>query len=172
MDRLDKISAIALAGLVIWAMVLVVVQSGQKDERHKGVGQQAVLRVDPVLDKKLALVKTFLNDNNVEQADKLLAELIAAYPFEGMPYLLKGDVALYRQDPVAAMLAYRQAVDMNPDFLDKKADLFQGKKIKKTVEEARQIIESGLGDRPDDAQLLEARKVYYYMLRKIAGSCG
>jgi Tfp pilus assembly protein PilF len=162
----------ALTGLVIWALVLVVAHSGQREERSEGVGKQVVVRVDPVLDKKIALAKTLLSDNNVEQADKLLAELIATYPFEAMPYLLKGDLALYRQDPVAAMLAYRQAVDMNPDFLDKKAALFQGKKIKKTVEEARGRIESGLAAKASDAALLEDRKVYYYMLRKIAGSCG
>lgn len=162
----------ALTGLVIWALVLVVAHSGQREEQPEGAGKQAVVRVDPVLDNKIALAKTLLSDNNVEQADKLLAELIATYPFEAMPYLLKGDLALYRQDPVAAMLAYRQAVDLNPDFLDKKAPLFQGKKIKKTVEEARGLIESGLAAKAGDAGLLEARKVYYYMLRKIAGSCG
>jgi predicted Zn-dependent protease len=171
-DRLDKISAVAIVGLLIWALVLVVVQSGQRDERREGAGQQAVLRVDPVLDQKIALAKTLLGDNNVEQADKLLTELIATYPFEAMPYLLKGDLALYRQDAVAAMLQYRTAVDLNPDFLDKKSGLFQGKKIKKTVEEAQGLIESGLHAKPAAAELREARKVYYYMLRKIAGSCG
>lgn len=170
MDRLDKISALAIACLMLWGLFLVVVQLGQPEERREA--QEAVVRVDPVLDKKIALAKTLLADNNIEQADKLLAELIASYPFEATPYFLHGDARLYRQDPVGAMLEYRKAVDLNPDFLDKKSNLFQGKKIKKTVEEARGVIESGLAGNSGDAALIAARKVYYYMLRKIAGSCG
>ncbi len=169
-DRLDKISALAITGLVLWALALVMVQFAAQEERLEV--QPAVVRVDPELDKKIALAKTLLAGNSIEQADKLLAELIAVYPFEAMPYLLNGDVHLYRQDPVGAMLEYRKAVDLNPDFLDKKSELFQGKKVKKTVEEARAVIESGLAAKSGDETLLAARKVYYYMLRKIAGSCG
>ena len=172
MDRLDKISAFAIAGFALWVLVLVVVQLGQDDECPVVQNPQAVLRLDPVLDKKIALAKSLLAGNNLAQADQLLTELSATYPFEAMPYFLKGDAYLYRQDPVGAMLEYRKAVDLNPDFLDKKADLFQGKKIKKTVEEAREAIESGLAAKPDDPFLIDARKTYYYMLRKIAGSCG
>lgn len=170
MDRLDKISALAITGLVLWALALVTVQFGRQEDRP--VAQQAVILVDPVLDKKIALAKTLLAGNNLEQAEKLLAEVIAAYPFEAAPYFLNGDVRLYRQDPVGAMLEYRKAVDLNPDYLDKKATVFQGKKIKKTVEEARAVIESGLAAKGSDEALISARKVYYYMLRKIAGSCG
>lgn len=172
MDRLDKISTFAITGLVLWAVVLVVVQTGQIEERRELPPQSAVLRVDPALEKRIALAKTLLSDNNLGQAEKLLAELIAAYPFEAVPYLLSGDLHLHRQDPIGAMLEYRKAVDMNPDYLDKKSELFQGKKIKKTVEEARTAIESGLAAKPNEAGLIDARKVYYYMLRKIAGSCG
>jgi len=169
-DRLDKISALAITGLVLWALALVVVQLGEQTERPEVVA--AVVRVDPAVNQKIALAKSLLAGNSIEQAEKLLAELIAAYPFEAQPYILNGDLRLYRQDPVGAMLEYRKAVDLNPDFLDKKSELFQGKKIKKTVEEARTVIESGLAANGRDEAMLAARKVYYYMLRKIAGSCG
>ena len=172
MDRLDRISAFAIAGFVLWVLVLVVVQFGEDDEWLDAPNPRAVVRLDPVLDQKVALAKGLLAGNNLAQADRLLGELSAAYPFEAMPYFLKGDAYLYRQEPVGAMLEYRKAVDLNPDFLDKKTALFQGKKIKKTVEEARAAIESGLAAKPDDPALLDARKTYYYMLRKIAGSCG
>lgn len=160
-----------MIALALWALALVAVEAQKPDQRREKA-QQAVVRVDPALEKKISLAKTLLADGNLEQAEKLLAELTLAYPFEGVPFLLQGDVHLYRQDPLGAMLEYRKAVDLNPDFLDKKAALFQGKKIKKTVEEARAAIESGLAAKPDDAALIAARTVYYYMLRKIAGSCG
>ncbi|MDA8159496.1 MAG: hypothetical protein M0T76_02065 [Desulfobacteraceae bacterium] len=172
MDRLDKIAALAMTGLAIWALALVVIQEHRPDDRPPSPAQQAELRVDPALKQKLDLARTLLADNNIEQAQGLIAELIRTYPYEATPYLLQGDAFLYRQDVVAAMRSYRRAVDLNPDFLDKKSKLFQGKKIKKTVEDAGAAIESGLAARPEDERLLAGRKTYYYMLRKIAGSCG
>ena len=171
MDRLDKFAAVAITGFVLWGLFLIITQPVSPDEK-KETQRVAVQIKDPALDSKIALAKSLLAGNNIEQAEKLLAELIQTYPFESVPYFLNGDVHLYRQDPVGAMLEYRKAVDLNPDFLDKKSDLFQGKKVKKTVEEARAVIESGLAANSGDATLLAARKEYYYMLRKIAGSCG
>ena len=171
MDRLDKFSALAICGLVLWCLLLLLTQP-QGQEEQRATQAVSVPRLDPAFEQKTTLAKNLLASNNIEQAEKLLAELISSYPFEAIPYFLKGDVSLYRQDPVAAMAQYRQAVDLNPDFLDKKSPLFQGKKIKKTVEEARMIIEKGLATNPGDQTMLASRKEYYYMLRKIAGSCG
>lgn len=170
MDTLDRISTLAVVILSAWALFLVVLLERQPDAPRPS--ESHVVRVDPAFDKKVSLAKTLLAGNNLEQAEALLAEMITAYPYEAMPYLLRGDLHLYRQDSVAAMGEYRRAVDLNPDFLDKKAVLFQGKKIKKTVQEAWAVIEPGLAAKPDDEALLSARTVYYYMLRKIAGSCG
>lgn len=156
--------------LTVWALFLVVFLERQPEERRQSA--QFVVRIDPVFDKKISVVKTLLAGNNLEQAESLLKEMVVAYPYEAMPFLLWGDLHLYRQDSVGAMLEYRKAVDLNPDFLDKKSEHFQGKKIKKTVEEAWSVIESGLATKHDDAALLSARTVYYYLLRKIAGSCG
>lgn len=170
-DRLDKFSALAITGLVLWSLFLVITQS-ENQEAQRETRRLAVQVIDPALDKKIALAKSLLASNTLETAEQLLTELITAYPFEAMPYFLRGDLYLYRQDPVGAMREYRKAVDLNPDFLDKKSTLFQGKKIKKTVEEARLVIESGLSNNNSNPTLLAARKEYYYMLRKIAGSCG
>lgn len=171
MDRLDKFSALAITGLLLWGLFLLITQSGKQEERRESP-RVAIQIIDPALDKKISLAKTLLAGNSLDQAEQLLTELIKTYPFEAMPYFLHGDAYLYRQDPVGAMREYRKAVDLNPDFLDKKSNLFQGKKIKKTVEEARLLIETGLTTNSADSALLAARKEYYYMLRKIAGSCG
>jgi predicted Zn-dependent protease len=170
-DKLDKFSALAIIALVLWGLFLVTTQSREPEEQREPL-RAGVQIIDPALDNKITLAKTLLAGNSIEQAEQLLAELIKAYPFEAIPYFLNGDLHLYRQDPVGAMLAYRKAVDLNPDFLDKKSPLFQGKKIKKTVEEAKALLETELAANSTDPTLLAARKEYYYMLRKIAGSCG
>jgi tetratricopeptide (TPR) repeat protein len=75
--------------------------------------------------------------------------------------MLKGDILMRRQQPINAMYAYKEAVELNPDFLDKKTELFQGKKIKVTVEEALAAIESGLNENPDDILLKDHLQTVY-----------
>jgi hypothetical protein len=86
--------------------------------------------------------------------------------------MMLGDLRMRQQIPIDAMLAYKEAVDLNPDYLDKKTPDFQGKKIKNTVKEAGSLIEAALKNSSGDKELQAHRKAVYYMLRKIAGSCG
>jgi len=70
------------------------------------------------------------------------------------------------------MPEYKEAVDLNPDYLDKKTDLFQGKKLKVAVDEALDEIEMELKANPGDKSMKDSRKLIYYLKRRIAGSCG
>ncbi len=172
MNRLDKISTVAIAGIVLWMLVLAVVQLGQDEDSGDGSRPPTALRGNPVLDQKIDLARRRLDDKLLDQADQVLTELVATYPLEAMPYLLKGDLYRQRQDVIAAMLAYRKAVELNPEILERDRDLVQGRGIKKTVEEAGAAIETGLAAKPGDPSLLEARKGYQYMMRWISCSGG
>ncbi len=175
MDKLDKMSTGAIAVLVVWMLFLVVQEMNKPvpDQDLESARKEAAAKryFDPAYDKKITLAKKLLIANNIDSVTKIVDEMIVAYPFEGMPFMLKGDIALRRQEPIAAAIEYRKAVDLNPDFLDKKADDFQGKKIKKTVEESLSIIELAFKNGTSSSKTKEDRQVMYYMLRKIAGSC-
>lgn len=175
LDRLDRLALVVLALLLVSALGLIIFQPGQVGQatkRGRGVRQSVVL-INPDLDKKLAAATTLLNGGDPVKAGQLLDALIVEFPYEGGPHMLKGDLFLRKQQPVEALLEYRQGVDLNPDYLDKKmVEVFQGKKVKSSLEEARQAIDGGLARTPGDATLREQRKVLYYMLRKVAGSCG
>ena len=175
MDKLDKCSLGAIIGLAVWTLILVVAEVQRPPDPRAAEATKATISrrfLDPDFDKKIKLAKDLLVNGNVAKADQLISGMVQAYPYEGMVHMLKGDVALHRQIPIQAMLSYREAVDLNPDYLDKKSDEFQGKKIKMIVEEAREAIDTGLVQQPGNQELQENRKVIFYMLRKIAGSCG
>ena len=175
LDRLDWLALGGLVVLLLSAAMLVVMQPGEEGRKAgKGaLSRQAVLIVNPELDRKMAVASALLNGGDPGKAAALLDTLISEFPYEGGPHMLKGDLFLRKQQPVEAMLEYRQGVDLNPDYLDKKMkEVFQGKKIKGTLEEARLVISAGLAENKDDQDLREHRKVLYYMLRKVAGSCG
>ena len=173
MDKLDKYSAISIAVLIILSTSLIFYQisSGEADNRDAMV-QRQYAPPNPELKKKVQIASSLMENSNLDKASILIEELVAQFPYDGSPYMMLGDLRIRQQSPIEAMLAYREAVDLNPDYLDKKAPDFQGKKIKNTVNEARQLIEVELSKNSVDKDLRSYRKTVYYMLRKIAGSCG
>jgi tetratricopeptide (TPR) repeat protein len=172
MDKLDKLSLLAIVILVVSASFLVVVYADDKQSQDQLAVRQQVRVYNPELDKKVSVAKDLLENNNLLKAEELAKVLINEYPYDGAPHMVVGDIELRKQDSVAAMEAYRNAIDLNPDFLDKKTKVFQGKKIKATVLEAKNIIEKDLAVNPGNQDLKDKRKTVYYMLRRIAGSCG
>lgn len=172
MDKLDKLSVFAVVILAVSAIFLVVVYASDTQKQDQSVVRQQVRVFNPELEKKVRIAKDLLENNNLLKAEELAESLIGEYPYDGAPHMVKGDIELRRQDPVAAMEYYRNAIDLNPDFLDKKTDVFQGKKIKATVLESKNIIEKDLTANPGNNGLKQKRKTVYYMLRRIAGSCG
>jgi tetratricopeptide (TPR) repeat protein len=173
MDNLDKYSAISIAVLIILSTILIFYQisSGEADNRETLV-QRQYAAPNPELKKKVQIASDLMKNSNLDKASALIEELVSQFPYDGSPYMMLGDLRIRQQSPIEAMLAYKEAVDLNPDYLDKKAPDFQGKKIKNTVNEARHLIEVELNKNSADKDFRSYRKAVYYMLRKIAGSCG
>ncbi len=86
--------------------------------------------------------------------------------------MLLGDVLLRKQEVVKAVIEYKEAVDLNPDYLDKKTQLFQGKKLKVAVTEGLAELERDIKGHPGDEDMKKNRRIMYYLQRRIAGSCG
>ncbi len=71
-----------------------------------------------------------------------------------------------------ALKAYRDAIDRNPDYLDRSTPVFQGRKVKHAVAEGLSEIERRAADGLATDQLKADRKLIYYLQRRLAGSCG
>ena len=174
MDKLDKITILALAVLFAAASLLIYQQA--MEVRPAGAGHLAQIRAiqypNPELDKRIKIARNLMEANDLEKAAQLIDDLIKQFPYDGKSYMTAGDLYMRKQAPVEAMLEYRKAIDLNPDFLDKKTPAFQGKKIKGNLAEAKEIILNGLQKSPGDKTLKQYRKAMYYMQRRIAGSCG
>ena len=174
MDKLDKWTVFAVTAMAIYATALLFA-AGNNSQAQQGAEQNPPPHqyvINPELDSKIQAATNMLAQDNLEKTEVLVNSLLSEFPYEGKLYMLKGDILMHRQQPIAAMYQYKEAVDLNPDFIDKKTKLFQGKKIKVSVEEAMAVIETGLQQNPDDSQLKNDQKILYYMKRKLAGSCG
>ena len=173
MDKLDKLTFVLLAALVVWAAFLVVrqIQAPQPEKSRLGGRIESGGDVNPDFEKKVQAAKKLLTAGNLELAEPLLKSLLLDFPYEGTPHILQADYFIRRQQPVAAMREHRLAIELNPDFLDKKTPLFQGKIIKRNLEEVLIIINEELRRNATDQAMLESKKILTYLKRRIAGSC-
>lgn len=174
LDTLDKWSVLIITLTIIYAAGLLAAANGQSQAGEDDLRRQtvSVLVLNPELDNKIQLAMDLLVRENLDKTEMLVASLLGEFPYEGRLHMLKGDILVRRQQPIAAMYAYKEAVELNPDFLDRKTDLFQGKKIKVTVEEALAEIEAGLGGGQNDIGMKDHLQTVYFMKRKLAGGCG
>ena len=85
--------------------------------------------------------------------------------------MMMGNILMRKQEPIKAMREYKEAIDLNPDYLDKKTPLFQGKKLKIAAGEALAEIEKRIKADPKDEAAKNEKKTIYYLYRKIAGGC-
>lgn len=170
MDRLDRLSVVVILILIA---SMTFVSFGYKSEADSNVDvnkkQAASSEIPP---EKISIIKDLIAANNMKKAEALLVEMLEKYPYDGSPRMLKGDILMRDQDPVAAMYSFKVAVELEPDYVDKKTPLFQGRKIKIAVDEAKTIIDNALAKDQANAEMKEARKTMYYLLRSLAGSCG
>lgn len=174
MDRLDRISIWAIVALIISSFALMSRHMGEarpdRSSQQKGASSgYAAANVE--LGGRVKQIRNMIEGDNLGKAEAMTIELTQKYPYEGEPRMLMGDILMRKQEAVRAMLEYREAIDLNPDYLDKKTSLFQGKKLKIAVGEALAEIERKMKLSPGDESLRADRKVIYYLQRKIAGSC-
>jgi hypothetical protein len=176
MDRFDNISIGALVVLLVVSTAVIYDHRSEAKPDRSRPQQTPAPQEDPAaraeLERAGKLVRNLLEAGSLSQAETLVLELVRKYPYQGEPHMLMGDLLMRKQDPVQAMIAYKQAIDVEPDYLDKKTPLFQGKKLKVAVGEALAEIERRLKQRPHDGALKAEKKTVYYLYRKIAGSCG
>jgi len=173
LDGLDRWAggAIVVLGIVLLYLITVL-DTAATVNRQGPLAGPAAPPVSPEYAARSKLAVQLLAAGNMDKLKPLVNELIAGYPYQSEPFILLADYHIRRQDPVAAMHAYRQALDLNLDYLEKKSPLYQGKKIRNIVREAEQQINLALAGNPGDQAMRENRQEVYYMLRKLAGGCG
>ncbi len=176
MDLLDKISVLAITSLLVGSIIVIQGKTDEiqpvRDMRQKGVAADNPATVEE-LNAKANMIRTLMEAGNLAQSEILIRELLQKYSFsQGEPHMLMGDLLMRRQEPIKAVHEYKDAIECNPDYLDRKTPLFQGKKLKVAVEEALTEISRRLKMNPGDESLKSEQKMVYYLYRKIAGSCG
>jgi hypothetical protein len=174
MDTLDKISIVAIIIFVASLTVLGMDYNSEAENelQLKDKTPRSSSGISEIPSEQITFLKTLIANNNINKAETVAGDMLKKFPYDGVSHMMMGDIMIRKQDPVAAMLAFREAVDLDPDYVDKKTGSFQGRKIKNTIEEAKVIITEKLLSSPGGKDMKKAKKTMYYLLRKLAGSCG
>lgn len=174
MDNLDKVS-IGVLIILVASLVFAGMNYTDRTEgniEHTSKQQRGAAGMSEIPEGEIKMLKDLIASDNIGKAEVFVRGMVEKYPFEGEPRMLMGDIMMRKQDPVAAIMFYKEAVALNPDYVDKKTPLFQGRKIKGAADEVKEIINDSTLRNSEDKNIPAAKKTMYYLLRKLAGSCG
>jgi lipopolysaccharide biosynthesis regulator YciM len=173
MDKLDRFSIFAIIVLLLSSLALMTNHMGEarSDRDDKKRGASDTTDVLSEIEDEVKAIKDLIEGGNLSKAEMLTKELIQEHPYEGEPRIMMGDIFMRKQEPIMAVLEYKEAIDINPDYLDRQTPRFQGKKMEVAVKEALLLIERNIEKNPEDALMKKHRKNVYYLQRRLAGGC-
>ena len=173
MDKLDRFSIFAIIVLILSSLALMTNHMGEARsilyDQKKAISDHTVVRSE--IENEVKAVKDLIEGGKLSKAEMITKELIQEHPYEGEPRIMMGDIFMRKQEPIMAVLEYKEAIDINPDYLDKQTPIFQGKKMEVAVKEALLLIETSIEKNPDDSLMKKHRKNVYYLQRRLAGGC-
>jgi tetratricopeptide (TPR) repeat protein len=173
LDILTKVAIFALTAVILTMLVQhrLTVQpesSGRSSAEQKLRQLEERLAQDKLLYKDVAALA---EQRQHEAALGKLKEIDAAHPDNPRSLLWQGQLQ-YELGLIAESLAsYRQALDREPDYIDKKSPLFVGKDIKRHVDEAQEKLQREATLKPGDASIKKALEELLYVKRRLAGGC-
>lgn len=166
-DVFDK--ALAAVAAMIVAVMAVMIAAHEPEARMTAgppvAGRQARTHAD------LSAAMKMIDAGMLDNAEKMLRDALPAGSSDPQAYALLADIASRRMDLGGAVRYYRDAVNMNLDYVDKRSSVFIGKKINVAANEAIREFKARVAKNGGDAEAREGLKTAYYLKRMIAGSC-
>jgi len=158
MDRLDRLTGVAMILFALWLVLLIGNLDAKPVKGHRtGSVGATTAPLSPEYGGRLKTAAHLLESGNMAKLKPLLDGLIERYPYQAEPFMLLGDYYIRLQNPIAAMHAFRQGLDLNLDFLEKNSSSYQGKKIKNIVAEAEREIKNALAENSGDSAMRKNR---------------
>jgi tetratricopeptide (TPR) repeat protein len=175
-DRLDKISMVVVAGLIIIAGGMLGNQqiNERRSENRGGVaGEERSSSASQMeVDKQIyAQVTVYQNKGLYAEAIAELDRIAKNNPENSLSYVYLAESYLAQGKLADSIRNYRRAVEMEPDYVDQRTPRFKGEKIKELVTEGIPKLEREKKLKPNDEEVKQALKDVYYLQRRLAGGC-
>ncbi len=177
MDFIHKLSVAALISLVIITAGMLV-QHQLELQQNAGTTNSPEVDLKKLYTKKIADNKILyaeviklLAQRQTTAATAKLAEIKTAHPDNPETFIFQAKLEEKDGRMAAAIHSYRMAVDIEPDYVDKKTPLFIGDGIMEMITSARTKLQREKKLKPGDKSINIALEDIYYLQRRIAGGC-
>ncbi len=175
-DPLELLTKAALAVLsaVMLFMLAQQLLTGQDNNASEVSAAEHLRRLEQQLAQDKALYKDVAELAGQRQhsaAMDKLKEIEAAHPDSPRALLWRGQLQYELGEIADSLASYRQAIDKEPGFIDKKSPLFAGTGIKAHVEESQAKLLREQTLKPGDSSIKKALDELLYIKRRLAGGC-
>lgn len=177
MDFIQKFSVAALISLTVITAGMLV-QHQVEIQQSAGTGDSLKVDLEKYYAAKIAANKVLyaeviklLEQRQTAAAMERLAEIKAAHPDNPESFIFQAKLENRDGQIAAAIHSYRMAVDIDPDYIDKKTPVFIGDEIMQMITDTRSKLQREKKLKPDDKSIHLALEDIYYLQRRIAGGC-
>lgn len=174
---LDVLTKAALAALTLLMAVMLIQHeiAGRSTAVASGGEELLKLQRRAEADKSIhqEIAALFEQRQFTQAMDKLKA-VQALHPDNPSSLLWQARLQYELGTTVDSILSYRQAIDAEPGFVDKKSPLFNReiiKQLKQRIDESKDKLKREMSLKPGDSSLQKAFNDLLYLQRRIAGGC-
>jgi len=126
---------------------------------------------EPDIFPKISQAKAMIEAGQAKEAIGLLKTIAGRSPVLAEPHALLGQAYSRVFDYNSSIKEYRLALQIDPDYVDKKSDKYIGKRIAAAVKECKAQSNSTLRNKPSDLDARSALNDVSYIERMLAGGC-
>lgn len=175
-DPLELLTKAALAVLsaVMLFMLGQQLLAGQGNNASEVSVKENLRRLEQQLAQDKALYKdvaVLAEQRQHSAAMDKLKEIETAHPDKDGSLLWRGQLQYELGEIADSLASYRQAIDKEPGFIDKKSPLFAGTRIRQHVEESQAKLLREQTLKPGDSSIKKALDELLYIKRRLAGGC-
>ena len=174
---LDSFTSVALALLLVITAVMLI-QHGTAARQGEGNTMSGKAQTEEMYRKRLAQdkkiykeVERLVGQRQYSAAQKVLQKIRKEYPDNPRSFIYQARLRYTAGKMADAISSYRQAVEEEPDFIDKNTPLFIGKSIMDDLTAAKEQLVQEMKSTPEDKEIKKALDELLYVQRRVAGGC-
>lgn len=177
MDRTHKLTIALVAALSIVVTIMLVQNDilRQKQKKLEGNRREAFLKQYEVKIAENAKIYKdvvgLIEKGNHSEALAQLDVISEKHPDNPQTLIYRAQIQVGLGKLAEPIQSYREAIGIEPGYIDKKTPLFIGKEILKLVDEAKVKLNREIKLKPNDRTLRIALENSYYLLRRLKGGC-
>ncbi len=177
MGLIHKISIVVLVVLSLITAGMLIQHQLEAKHLQETIGHNVVdlqKSYEELLAKNAEIygeLDALLEQKQFSTVEEKLQEIKTAHPENPHSFIYDAQLQYGQGQLAQAIHSYRMAVDLDPDYVDKKTPLFISPEIMALITEARGKLSREKKLKPNDKSIKLALEDLYYLQRRIAGGC-